>query len=121
MSRARRQEPPAPAARKPAKAFAPGDRVVVTDGLSKGARGIVVERWVDIGDWQMWRIDLPDCRDRAIRADFLEKVAVPVVSKPVRLPVRLPDPAPHDEPVGGAWFEDGGGRARADFLDGGAR
>jgi len=60
--------------KRPVKAFVPGDHVVVTDGLSRGARGVVVERWVDIGGWQMWRIDLPDCRDRAIRADFLEKV-----------------------------------------------
>jgi transcription elongation factor len=74
MTRARRQEPPTQAPKKPTKGFAPGDHVVVLDGLSKGARGIVVARWPDIGGWQMWRIDLPDAPDRAIRADFLERV-----------------------------------------------
>ena len=77
MSRARRQETPATAPKRLAKTFVRGDAVVVTDGLSKGATGIVVERWADIGGWQMWRIDLPDCRDRAIRGDFLERVEGP--------------------------------------------
>jgi transcription elongation factor len=74
MSRARHQEPPAPALRRPAKAFAPGDRVVLTGGMSAGSTGVVVERWSDIAGIRHWRIDLPDARDRVLREDFLERV-----------------------------------------------
>jgi transcription elongation factor len=72
--RAPARVPPPCAVTAPRTTFAPGDAVLVTDGLSKGARGIVVERWNDVGGWQMWRIDLPDCRDRILRGDFLERV-----------------------------------------------
>ena len=54
--------------------FSPGETVRVVAGMSIGATGVVVSRWVNIGDWEMWRVDLPDCRDRAIRGDYLERV-----------------------------------------------
>jgi hypothetical protein len=50
--------------------------VEVTDGISKGLRGVVVGRWRDYAKGiPAWRIDLPDCRDRVIRADFLRAVS----------------------------------------------
>lgn len=66
---------PAPPPPRPSKGFAPGDAVVVLDGISKGVTGRVVALWGEfVPGVPSWRVDLPDCADRVIREDFLERV-----------------------------------------------
>lgn len=65
-------EPPARGSAAPRKQFDPGDAVLVTNGMSKGQLGKVVGRWEPLGGIPHWRVDLPDCANRIIRADYLE-------------------------------------------------
>ncbi len=68
------KQPPAPPPTKPASGLAPGQAVIVTSGMSKGVRGVLVASW---GEYEKgipsWCVDLPDAR-RVIREDFLERV-----------------------------------------------
>jgi hypothetical protein len=56
----------------------PGLAVVVTDGLSKGLRGVVRERAkVTFGDIPVWAVDLGGLLGvRALREDFLRPAEV---------------------------------------------
>lgn len=69
----KQQQPPAPT--KPASTFAPGQAVVVLSGMCEGARGILGERWGSFAPGiPLWRADLGDNHEHAIREDFLEAV-----------------------------------------------
>ena len=66
------KQPPAPAPTRPAARFAPGQPVLVIDGMSKGVRGVLVASWGEYAKGiPSWCVDLPDAR-RVIREDFLE-------------------------------------------------
>ena len=55
-------------------AFAAGQAVVITDGMSKGVRGVLVAQFGEYAKGiPSWCVELPDAR-RVIRQDFLERV-----------------------------------------------
>ncbi len=65
-------QPPVAVATRARSTLAPGQRVLVVAGMSKGVCGVLVASW---GEYERgipsWCVDLPDAR-RVIREDFLE-------------------------------------------------